>query len=215
MLRLQESRLCALLGALAILLLASCGSPQSVASHSVEAAPVENPDMLGIQATALLEQGNPEGSIALLDRAIALKPGDAKLYYNRGNAYAAKADHQRAVQDYDSATKIDPNLSTAHFNCGNSFKLMGSIDSAVSRYSMAIQVNPRYTAAYINRASLYMQKGELKPAMADLTEVISFEKGPKVALAYANRAAVYEMMGRKDLAARDLSQLNALGGPIR
>ena len=56
--------------------------------------------------------------IADLDKAIALAPSNPYLYYNRGNAYAAGSDFDKAIQDYDRAVELDPKMAEAYYNRG-------------------------------------------------------------------------------------------------
>jgi tetratricopeptide (TPR) repeat protein len=40
----------------------------------------------------------------------------ATAFFNRGAAYDAKGDYQRAIADYDQALRIDPNMKKAAEN---------------------------------------------------------------------------------------------------
>ena len=58
--------------------------------------------------------------ISELDKAIGIAPNNAYLYYNRGNAYAAGSDFEKAVEDYTRALELDPQLAEAYYNRGMS-----------------------------------------------------------------------------------------------
>ena len=53
-----------------------------------------------------------------LTQAIKLAPGNAFLYYNRGNAYVQCVDYQLACDDYTKAIELDPLMAEAWFNRG-------------------------------------------------------------------------------------------------
>ena len=53
-----------------------------------------------------------------LDKAITMSSGNAYLYYNRGNAYAAGSDFDKAIEDYDRALELDPKMAEAYYNRG-------------------------------------------------------------------------------------------------
>ena len=46
--------------------------------------------------------------MADFDRTIALEPGDAIPYYNRGCAYAGMGDLCGALEDFDRSIDLDP-----------------------------------------------------------------------------------------------------------
>ena len=56
--------------------------------------------------------------IADLDKAISLAPSNPYLYYNRGNAYAAGSDFDKAIDDYNRAVELDPKMAEAYYNRG-------------------------------------------------------------------------------------------------
>ena len=56
--------------------------------------------------------------IAELDKAISLAPSNPYLYYNRGNAYAAGSDFDKAIDDYNRAVELDPKMAEAYYNRG-------------------------------------------------------------------------------------------------
>jgi tetratricopeptide (TPR) repeat protein len=60
------------------------------------------------RSNAYAEKGEYDRAIADFDKAIKLKPKDAKAYSNRGNAYREKGDKERAIADYDKAIKLNP-----------------------------------------------------------------------------------------------------------
>jgi tetratricopeptide (TPR) repeat protein len=57
-------------------------------------------------------------ALADLNRALAVDPQDALLYYNRATLYAERRDYRQAISDYDRALRIEPNLAEAWYNRG-------------------------------------------------------------------------------------------------
>jgi tetratricopeptide (TPR) repeat protein len=61
---------------------------------------------------------------------------------NRGLAYRAKGEHDRAIQDYDEAIKLNPNLAIAFYNRGLAYGAKGQHDRAIQDFDQAIRLNP-------------------------------------------------------------------------
>jgi TPR repeat len=75
-----------------------------------------------------------------LNSKLALNPNDPwNDYVNRGNAWSASGDFQKAVADYDEALKLSPNLGAANFNRGIVYEKLGQIDKAKADISMGYQ----------------------------------------------------------------------------
>jgi tetratricopeptide (TPR) repeat protein len=163
-------------------------------------------------ATDLMSQGDYDGAIAKLNRALELKPNDAVLYYNRANAYAAEGEHERAIKDYNAAIRLDPTLTFPYFNRGNSYRDLSRYDEAITSFGDAIRVDPLYVKAYLARASVYMTKGEFSAALADLNRAIEFGQGSELVLAYFQRAGAYRALGQKGLSESDMRKVRSLQG---
>src|SRR5215831_15970700 len=69
-------------------------------------------------------------------------------FNNRGNAYHAKGDDDRAIADYTMSIKLDPKYPAPHNGRGNAYRDKGDRDRALADYSEAIKLDPRYVFAY-------------------------------------------------------------------
>jgi tetratricopeptide (TPR) repeat protein len=79
-------------------------------------------------------------AIGMYNQALALNPNDPwNDYVNRGNAWSASGDFQKAMADYDEALKLSPNLGAANFNRGIVYEKLGQIDKAKADISMGYQ----------------------------------------------------------------------------
>ncbi len=93
---------------------------------------------------------------------------DAVTYYNRGNAYFEKGQHDQAISDYNKALEINPRYAEAYNNRGNAYSEKGQYDQAISDFNKALEINPRYAGAYNNRGIAYMLKGKYDKAWEDV-----------------------------------------------
>jgi tetratricopeptide (TPR) repeat protein len=174
---------------------------------------VEQLSQAGVQA---LYQGGFEARVAgnyvrairLLSDAIAtgkLNDGDrATSYNNRGMAFAAKGEDEKAVADYTMAIKIAPAYGPAYLNRGNVYSNQDKLDAAIADYDLAIKISPSYELAYNSRGAAYYKKDELDTALADLSTAIRLK--PDYANAYWNRARVYSHRGDYDNALADFGE---------
>ena len=71
-------------------------------------------------APACSEVGRTFSATAIADfsEAIRLNPKDAVAYNNRGVAYYAKSDLDRAIADFNEAIRLDPKDAIAYNNRG-------------------------------------------------------------------------------------------------
>ena len=83
-------------------------------------------------------------------------------YNNRGNAYVAKGEYDRAIQDYDQSIKLSPNYSKAFNNRGVAYQKKGEYDRAIKDFDESIKLNPDYGNAFANRAETYQNQGRVR-----------------------------------------------------
>lgn len=89
--------------------------------------------------------------MADFNRALELDPRSAATYFNRGNAWFAGGDADKALADFEQAIKINPNVAPVWNNAGNARFIKGDIDGAIASYNRAIELDARYALAYANR----------------------------------------------------------------
>jgi tetratricopeptide (TPR) repeat protein len=85
--------------------------------------------------TAELVQQRRPGRIADFTKAIEINPHDADNYNNRGIAYRANIQIDRAIEDYSKAIEINPRDANAYYNRGAAYRAKNNIDLAIADYS--------------------------------------------------------------------------------
>jgi tetratricopeptide (TPR) repeat protein/CHAT domain-containing protein len=121
---------------------------------------------------------------------------------NRGNAYSAVGDHDRALADYDEAIRVDPTFATIYYNRGLGYATRGDYDRAIIDFTAAIRLDPGSSNAYNNRGYSLKLKGELDRALADFTTAVQLD--PNNASAYVNRGDIFSQRGDQERARADL-----------
>ena len=72
-----------------------------------------------------------------LDRAIAIDPGYAKAYSNRGVTRGALQQNQAAISDFSQAIRLDPRLADAYRNRGITREMTGDLKGACADWKIA------------------------------------------------------------------------------
>lgn len=67
----------------------------------------------------------------------------AAAYSNRGNAYAAKGDLDRAIADHSAAIRINTDFANAYLNRGSAYFRKGDFDRAIADGNEAIRLASR------------------------------------------------------------------------
>jgi lipoprotein NlpI len=154
------------------------------------------------------QTGDPGLSIAGCTRVIQ---GDGETaqsraiaYYNRGNAYQANGDLDRAIVDYNVAIQLDPESAQAYVNRGSAHQANGDLDRAIADYNEAIRLDANSAFAYINRGAAYVAKDRLDRGIADYNEAIRLD--PESALAYNNRCYALAIVGQMPQALADCNE---------
>jgi lipoprotein NlpI len=125
-------------------------------------------------------------------------------FYNRGNAYVLKGDHEKAIADFDEALKLEPKNASIYNNRGNARNDKGEGDAAMADFDAAIKTNPRYAAAYFNRGNAFAAKGETDRALKDYDAAIKNNK--RNVNAFIARGALLLASGASAKARADMKQ---------
>ncbi|MGP0066767.1 MAG: tetratricopeptide repeat-containing sulfotransferase family protein [Isosphaeraceae bacterium] len=164
------------------------------AARIYESALAENPDepealhLLGLVA---LQRGDPHRAVAMIGRAISLRPTVATYYANLGEAYWALGQADRVVACCQAALRLEPESPGVLCNLGSTLAALGDLEAAVGYLQEAIQMAPDFAAARNNLANALRLKGD------KLGAVVQFEHGVRLA---PESAAAWNNLGEMNLA---------------
>ena|SRR5437660_4922062 len=124
------------------------------------------------------------GCTALIDAGQGTPTSLAIAHNNRGNAYAAKADYNRAFRDFNQSIKLNPSYTKPFNNRGVAYLRKGEFDLAIKAFDEAIKLNPNYSEAFANRAEAYLKKSKYDRAERDYDEAIRLEPNLEIGRAH-------------------------------
>jgi len=152
--------------------------------------------------------GDMNGAITDLSRAIELSPNTADYYSDRGLAKLRKRDNDGAVADFTRAIELDPKNAIAYRNRALAKNIKDDADGALADYNRAIELDPKNASAFNNRGNIKKAKGDLDGAIADFNSAI--ELNDKLAIAYKNRGEAKQAKGDAAGAKEDLKRAGEL-----
>ena len=114
---------------------------------------------------------DPDARIAGCSRVIARGGKESKrnrvvAFINRGGAYQAKGDFDRAIADLDKALQLDPKSALALSDRASIYRARGDLDRTIADYDAVI-------AALEAALKLNPQLGWAKKALDDVNELIA------------------------------------------
>ncbi|MFL5251863.1 MAG: tetratricopeptide repeat protein [Rhodopila sp.] len=110
-------------------------------------------DSLHLLGLVTAEQGNPEAGIALIRRAMAIRPGCAPHYNSLGHAYRRLGRLEDAASAYRAGSALQPGSAEIHSNLATTLLEMGRRDEAVAHYRRAAEQAPGLADVWYNLAN--------------------------------------------------------------
>ena len=117
------------------------------AALAAEPAHVEALHYLGVLRH---QQGQHEEAAALVGRAVDLRPTDAALQLNLGNALKALGRIDDAIERFRNALTLAPGFALAQYNLGNAYTAIGRHEDAADAFEKALRAQPNDAAAWNN-----------------------------------------------------------------
>ena len=167
-----------------------------------------HPDALHLLGLVTDKQGDHDGALDLITRAIAAK-GDNPAYHNsRGTVLLALGRPEDAEAGFRRALELNPAFPEAHNNLGNALQELGRLDEAVDSYNLAARFNPRYAEAHCNCGKALQVLGDREQAMAAFR--LALDLRPDYVKAMRNLGEVLWELGKMKEARATLERALAL-----
>lgn len=125
-----------------------------------------------LEGDRALQEGDPDLAIDHYFRCIQsaeLPPRLlAQVFFNLGNAYAAKGNHRQAIDDYSEALRLDPEHGWAYNNRCWSYGLLRRPEDALPDCDKALSLLSEQPEILDSRALAYWLLGDKDKARKDL-----------------------------------------------
>jgi len=154
-------------------------------------------------------------ALAVLDRMIALEPGNPQPYIMASKIYQSKGDAANAKIYHDKVVALFPNIEEMMQGrvmslCQEGEKLMGERKSAEAerKFKEALMMNPEFVPALIDMGGVVAERGDHAAALVQFKKAEALEPGnPSI---HYNLSMVYDLMGKKEEAAGAMQRFQEL-----
>lgn len=162
---------------------------------------------------ALLDSGDPEDAVEILDRRLRKRPSDPEALFLRSTAFLMSGDFAAGRRDLERSIELDPERRQAWLN-------RAALDVAEMKYTPALEafmqaerLDPTATDNSLNIGAVLLLDGQREAAAGRFRRYL--EANSENADAYFLVAANYAMTERKDLAVQLLERAIALDETAR
>jgi tetratricopeptide (TPR) repeat protein len=107
-------------------------------------------DALHLLGVLRHQQGQHAEAADLVRRAVALRPDDAALQLNLGNALKALGELDGAIERFRNALTLAPAFPLAHYNLGNAYAAIGRHEDAMYAFGHAVRLQPGDASSHNN-----------------------------------------------------------------
>lgn len=124
------------------------------------------------EAIALYQEGNLEGSLESLNRAIELSPEWAQSYYARGRVYDVLGEYESAIEDYSNTIELDPEGPFPYYYRAILYNRLNEYDLAIEDLNTYLEFRPDDIDGLVSRALAFAYSENCDSAEADTTRIM-------------------------------------------
>jgi tetratricopeptide (TPR) repeat protein len=171
-----------------------------------EKAMVQLATALELKATFMSVPELLEKSLALTERALAIRPDDADAHVQRGDTLLAMGRADEAIRALQRGVQLEPDRPAAHGSLARAYWIgSGRVDDAIAEFETMLGLNPEAGYTHLQLAMLYTLRGDYKAAeriardaIRLQDQVMSGTTGLIIVGAHARLGYVLYRLGRYD-----------------
>jgi Flp pilus assembly protein TadD len=123
-------------------------------------------------AARLVVEGQYRAAIRVLQAHLAMAPGDARLHYLLGLAYAGSDVRDGAVNQLREAVDLAPREAAYRQALGQAYRDVGDLERARRELEEAVRLDPADPGYAASLASLMLDQGQTDTALARLRHAV-------------------------------------------
>jgi len=157
-----------------------------------------------------MRPGKYKDAIDHLTRSLALSPGRANAFLERGNAHRFLGEPDQALADFQTAAGLDSTLVAAHNGVAMIYLERHDSRHALEEFNKSIAVQPTIEA-YFQRGQILEAQGDHQKAVEDYNQAIALDRDEP--FMYRARATARESLGDQKGAQADRISARQLERP--
>jgi tetratricopeptide (TPR) repeat protein len=134
-------------------------------------------DALHLLGVLRHQQGEHAEAADLVRRAVDLRPDDAALQLNLGNALKALGQLEAAIERFRNALTLSPAFALAHYNLGNAYAALGRHEDAMFSFGHAVRLQPGDASSHNNLGNAYHALGRYSEAVDSFRRALKIRPG--------------------------------------
>ncbi len=136
----------------------------------------DHPEVLRLYAGLQSLRGDSQGALAIMKRAIALRPNDAAYWSSLGSALIEASRYDEAISALHRACELDPEYTTAWYNLGLALVRCMRVDEATVALRRAVSQSPELAInARVILGDMFRAEGRLDEAIAEYRAIIELQ----------------------------------------
>jgi tetratricopeptide (TPR) repeat protein len=119
--------------------------------------------------------GHSDRAVALIGRAVALRPGAAVFYANMAEAHRALGQHELAVDCCRTALRLEPENPEALNNLGLALQALDRLDEAAERFRRALAIRPEFAMVQNNLGTVLREQGKYEESLEAFQAAVALD----------------------------------------